>query len=343
MNPNKARRGKQNLRRILIAGVAAVSGLAFLFLAANRASKEPEIRSGYVMGTMIEITSYDRGVGPALDAAMERMFQIERQVGRNEDSDLSRINSGASPEGLRVGEDTWNILTAAKRYWELSEKTFDVTVGPLVELWGFGYDGEGRMPSGAEIDAAMRKTGSDRIDFFPEDRRVRLRGTGMALTLGGIAKGYAVEEAAKVLVAKGVKNALINGGTSSIKALGHGPSGKAWRVGIEDPRDSSRMTGIIPLPPGRSLATSADTRRFFIDSGKRYSHIIDPRTGWPAATGIASVTVVTRDATEADALTKAIFLHDPQWGLRFAASNGIDVVIVGDDGKVWTSPGIDLL
>ena len=319
---------------LITAAVAAFVGVALL-----RAKREPITRSGYVMGALVEITTYDRGAESAVEAAFDRMAEIERQVGRDESSDLSRINAVSTSEGVPVGSDTWEILSTARKYWELTDKVFDVTVGPLVNLWGFGYDGQGRMPSRAEIDAALPKVGSDKIIFIPDGRRIGLAKSGMAISVGGIAKGYAVQEAAKILTRRGVRNALVNGGTSSIKVLGNGISGKEWRVGIEDPRETSRIVGVVRLKSGQALGTSADDRRFFIKGDKRYSHIIDPRTGFPADKGIASVTVITDDATRADILTKALFLHDVQWDLAFAARNGIGAVIIEDNGKIWTTPG----
>ncbi len=331
--------GKQLLRKWFVYALITTVVMIFAGMAFLRVKREPVSRSGYVMGTLVEITTYDRGAEAAVDAAFNRMAEIERQVGRDDTSDLSRINTLSTKEGISVGPDTWNILTTARKYWELTDKVFDVTVGPLVNLWGFGYDGEGRMPSPEKIEAALPKVGSDKITFIPDGRRIGLAKSGMAISVGGIAKGYAVQEAARILAERGVKNALINGGMSSIKVLGTGSSGKDWRVGIEDPRDTSRIIGTVRLKSGQALGTSADDRRYFIKDGKRYSHIIDPRTGYPADKGIASVTVITEDATRADILTKALFLHDVQWDLAFAARNDIGAVIIEDSGKIWTTPG----
>lgn len=331
----------------VVFGVLALGTLAvFAGQGLQRVRGEPVSRTEYIMGTLVEIVAYEEGgsrkAEASIDAAFDRMRQIERQVGRDPDSDLSRLNAESTAKGIAVGRDTWNILSAAREAWTLTDKTFDVTVAPLVDAWGFGYDGEGRFPEPADITAAKAKIGVDRMTFYPESRKIGLTRTGMAISVGGIAKGYAVEAAAAVLADRGVRYAIVNGGSSSIKVIGDNPGGEGWRIAIADPRNAGRSLGVIVLKSGEAIGTSADTERFFIKDGKRFSHIIDPRTGYPADKGIAQVTVVAKDATQADILTKALFLHDPAWSLEFARRQGIEALIVQADGRVWKTPGLRL-
>lgn len=318
----------------------------FAWQGIRRVRFEPVSRTEYIMGTLVEIVAYGeggtRGIDASIDAAFARMRLIERQVGRDPDSDLSRLNTESTAEGIVVGADTWNILAAARDAWTRTDMAFDVTVGPLVDVWGFGYGGEGRFPGPREISEAKERIGMDRMVFHPESRRIGLTRGGMAVTVGGVAKGYAVEAAAAVLAARGVRYALVNGGSSSIKVVGDNPGGRGWRVGIEDPRNAGRSLGVIVLKSGEAIGTSADTERFIIRDGKRYSHIIDPRTGYPADKGIAQVTVVAKDATQADLLTKALFLHEPGWSLDFARAQGFEALIVQVDGTIWKTPGLNL-
>jgi thiamine biosynthesis lipoprotein len=322
---------------IIVFGTIAVFGI----LAYSRVETAPISRTQYIMGTLIEIVASGKNVEPAIEAAFDRMREIERQVGRDETSDISILNSMAGTK-IHVASDTWNILTTAKRYWQITDGAFDITAGALVDAWGFGYDGEGRFPSADEIKAALPKTGSDKLLLYSKRKEAQLRETRMAITVGGIAKGYAVEEAVKVLQAAGVRNAMVNGGSSSIKVIGPGLAGRGWRIGIEDPRHDGKALGVLILKSGEALGTSSDNKRFFIKDRRRYSHIIDPRTGYPAAKEIASVTVITKDATTADILTKALFLNDLEWSIKFLKQQKLKAVLVRADGAIYTTPGLKL-
>jgi len=217
-----------------------------------------------------------------------------------------------------------------------------VTVNPLLELWGFGYDGEGNFPEPAAIKAALPKVGGDKMLLLPEKQEIKLEKSGMSLTVGGIAKGYAVEEAAKVLRRNGVMNAMINGG-SSIKVIGDGPGGRGWRIGVENPREAGKLVGVIVLHSGEAMGTSADNKRFFIRDSHRYSHIIDPRTGWPAPENMTLATVVTRNAAIADIITKALFLNDLNWSMRFLKQEKIRALLIDSGGKIHKTPDFQLL
>lgn len=315
----------------------------FSFMALTRIEADPVSRTQYIMGTLIEITAYGEKVEPAIEAAFDRMREIERQVGRDETSDVSRLNTGAGGSEIQVGQDTWKILSLGTQYWELTNRAFDLTVGPLVDLWGFGYGGEGSFPAPDQIKTSLSKIGMEKLLLFPETKAAKLAKAGMSITVGGIAKGYAVEEAVKVLRARGVQNAMVNGGSSSIKVIGPGAPNRGWRVGIEDPRHQGKILGVIQLNSGEAIGTSADNKRFFIKDGRRYSHIIDPRTGYPATKGIALVTVITDDATIADLLTKALFLNDLDWSINFLKQQHLKAILVNTDGEIRTTPGLQLV
>lgn len=323
---------------VLLAG----SLFGFFWMAWSRIAHEPVVRSRLMMGTLIEITAYDRGAEGAITAAFSRMQQIEAAIGRDELSDLNRLAVQAGGPPLTVSEDTWQMLSLAAEYWRKTKGAFDVTVNPLVELWGFGYDGEGNFPEPAAIKAALPKVGSDKLLLFPDKRQIRLAKAGMSLTVGGIAKGYAVEEAARILRKNGVTNAMINAG-SSIKVIGDGPGSRGWRVGVENPRSAGKLVGVIVLRSGEAMGTSADNRRFFIKDSHRYSHIIDPRTGWPASEKMVLVTVVTDNAATADIVTKALFLNDLDWSMAFLKQEKIKAVLIDGQGKMHKTPGFQLL
>lgn len=329
-------------RKTILFVLLAGSLFGFLWLAWTRITNEPLVRSQLIMGTVIEITVYGKDSEAAITAAFVRMQEIESAIGRDEFSDLNRLAAQAGGPPIKVSNDTWQMLSLAAEYWQKTDGAFDVTVNPLVELWGFGYDGQGRFPEAAAIKTALPKVGSDKLLLFPETKRIRLAKSGMSLTVGGIAKGYAVEEAAIVLKANGVRNAMINAG-SSIRVIGDGPGGRGWRIGVEDPRRVGRILGLILLRSGEAIGTSADNHRFFIKDERRYTHIIDPRTGRPGAGKMALVTVITRDAATADILTKALFLNNLDWSLTFLKKQKLKAVFIETSGEIHTTPGFQLL
>ena len=334
------------MRRFIIGlSVAVLTGLIAVGLAGmyrKSADERPVSRTRYIMGTLMLITAYDARAERAIEAAFARMAEIEAQVGGAPGSDISKLNTGAGKRAVKIGSDTLKILSMARRYAKITGGAFDVTVGPLVELWGFGYGGAGRLAGSDEVARVMPLIGEDKLWLDPDTGRARLAKPGMSLAMGGIAKGYAVEEAVKVLRAKGVKNAIVNGGNSSVKVIGHSTHGRDWRVGIEDPRHLGKMLGVLTLCSGQALGTSADDRRFFVRNGRRYSHLIDPRTGYPSRKGLAQVTVVTADAAAADILTKAFFLNGVAWSMQFARENNLEAIMVDDRDQITATPGVDL-
>jgi len=332
----------KSTQKIVLVILLSGSLLGFFWMAWSRIASEPLVRSRLLMGTIIEMTAYDRGAEAAIAAAFTRMQQIEAVIGQDEFSDLNRLAAQAGGRPLKVSDDTWQILSLASEYWRKTERAFDVTVNPLVELWGFGYDGEGNFPEPAAIKAALPKVGGDKMLLLPEKQEIKLEKSGMSLTVGGIAKGYAVEEAARVLRRNGVKNAMINGG-SSIKVIGDGPGGRGWRIGVENPREAGKLVGVIVLRSGEAMGTSADNKRFFIRDSHRYSHIIDPRTGWPAPEKMVLVTVVTKNAATADIITKALFLNDINWSMRFLKQEKIRALLIDAGGKIHRTPDFQLL
>lgn len=271
------------------------------------------------MGLPFRIVMYAADRARA-DAAAEAAFQrIEDLNGimsdYDEDSELSRLSrtSGQGKE-VRVSDDLWRVLERAQDLASRSDGAFDVTVGPCVSLWRQARR-EGRLPDPARLARARRATGYRYVRLVPERRAVELLAPGMRLDLGGIAKGYAVDEALKVLGRLGIRSALVAGG-GDLAVSGPPPGKKGWRIELA-PLDATHA------PPARfvrlahsALATSGDAfQRLEID-GKRYSHIVDPRTG-TGLTDHSLVTVIARDCMTADSLTKVVSVLGPERGLKF--------------------------
>ena len=244
----------------------------------------PHIRTEMIMGTFVEITIVPGPLGgDALDAAIDDAFKEVRRIDGlmstyKRDSEVSQINRLSSGEPLHVSDDTFRVIERALEFNSLTQGAFDITVGPLVALWGFGSEGgdEHRVPTGAKIEDAMHRTGSEHIGLDRVRRTVTLGTDGMHIDLSGVAKGYAVDRAAAVLRDAGVTHALVNAG-GDIVAVGGKTAKSPWIVGVQRPieRGTVRDVQIIGTLPmfGGAVATSGNYEDHFTVSDKTYSRI----------------------------------------------------------------------
>ncbi len=291
------------------------------------------------MGTVltIELTVPDSGPAPAL---MEKCWT---EAGRLEGvfsryipgSEVNRINRSADRQPVVVSEEMMAVLAKAIEISRLTGGAFDVTVGPLMEIWGFFPEKTGRLPSDREVEAALSRCGWQKIELDRTARTVRFLAPGLELDLGGLAKGYVVDRLSALLISEGVKSGLINAG-GDIYCLGRKPDGQPWRIGMEHPRKEGEVLTVLELED-RAVATSGDYRNYFIRSRKRYSHIIDPRTGRPASSGVVESSVLAPDCMTADALATALFVMGAEDGPALLGHvEGVDGVVVTDEGEEIT-------
>jgi thiamine biosynthesis lipoprotein len=251
-----------------------------------------------LMGTFWEIVSTDKRAGAIVFAEARR---IENLLSKYlPDSEVSRLNRAGK---LKVSPDTFYIIKKSKEFWQVTGGAFDITIAPLVDLWGF-TSRQHNLPGENSIKAALELVGSDKIILHEKDNMVEFKLPGMKIDLGAIAKGFAVDCAVKLLKDNNIDNCLINAG-GQVYALGEGPKGK-WKVAVQNPR----KPGISrPLElKDQSASTSGDYEQFFLKDGKRYCHIINPKTGQAINSGIVSVTIVDRSGLNADALSTAVFI-----------------------------------
>jgi thiamine biosynthesis lipoprotein len=232
------------------------------------------------------------------------------------ESQLSEINRRATEESVAVEPGLFQLLGEAVSLYHQTEGALDITSTPLWECWGFARR-EGSLPAPEDIDAARQQVGGDKVELDDERKTVRLRCPGMRLNLGSIGKGYALDRCAETLDLAGIGDFLLHAGGSSILTRGRSlASPPGWPVGIPHPlRPGQRLAEIRLID--RALATSGSRAQSFVHEGRRYSHILDPRTGWPAE-GLLSVTVVAEKASTADALSTALFVMGPERAAQFA-------------------------
>ena len=248
----------------------------------------------------------------AAEAAGEEVRRLERVMSNYiADSEWSQINrEGSNGSPVRVSAETVELIEACKNYHRLSGGAFDISVGPLMKVWGF-YKGTGRLPHRAEIREALRRVGSDKIEVDAKAGTVRFRQAGMEIDPGGIGKGVAVDRAAAILREYGIRSALISAARSSIFAIGAPPNEVGWKVQIRDPKDAAKVAQEVVLRD-ESMSTSGNYEKFFYAEGKLYSHIMDPRTGFPAQ-GMLSVSVIAPHCIDSEAWTKPIYIQGRTW------------------------------
>jgi FAD:protein FMN transferase len=244
-----------------------------------------------------------------LDEALDEVDRIDRLMSHYKtDSPLSRINREAATSPVPVEPELFDFIAESIRYSRESDGAFDITVGPLMKVWGF-FRGDGRLASGHDVEDVRSLVGSQHLILDAEHRTIRFDRPGVELDLGGIAKGYAVDRAVSLLRARHVAAALVSAGGSTIYGLGVPPNHDGWMVAIQDPTDSRKSAREVELKD-RALSVAGSSEKFFEVHGVRYSHIMDPRTGHPVQ-GVLSVAVMTTTGTQGDALDDAFFVLGP--------------------------------
>ena len=308
----------------------AAQQAAFRALSPNAGSTEPHApnQSGYAvhisrkaMACEFEVVlnagQYESGTETALDA-LDVVERLESQLTYfRRESEISRINASAAEEPVPVEDRLFLLLAEAAEICEATDGAFDLTATPLWKVWGFAR-GEGRLPGDEEVAQALQTVGGSLVELDQELQTVRFLKPGVELNLGSIGKGYAVDRVAEILDDAQIGDYLIQGGQSSVAAKGtrrYEPDAEGWLVGLGHPLRPGTRLGYVRLRD-RSLATSGSASQFFRHKGRRYSHIIDPRTGRPAE-GVLSVTVLASEAAQADALATAFFVMGRQRTIDF--------------------------
>ncbi|MFI4876815.1 MAG: FAD:protein FMN transferase [Blastopirellula sp. JB062] len=246
-------------------------------------------------------------------AALDKIDQYEDQLSiYRSHSEASRINAAADFAPIAIESRFFDLLVEAKRIYHETDGAFDVTAGPLAKIWGF-YQRKGRVPQPEEIAAALAKVGSRHLTLNDENQSVFFDLPEMEINLGGIGKGYALDRVSEFLLAQQVNNFLFHGGTSSVVARGsrlRGDGSEGWRVGVPHPFLPGKRIGEVTLHD-EALGTSGAAHQTFVESGRRYGHVLDPRSGLPAE-GVLSTTIVAPTAALADALSTACYVMGPE-------------------------------
>lgn len=318
------------------------SGLAY----ADRADPDRKlVYTGQAMGTVITVffwTDDEVKAAQAAEAVFAEMKRIDGVMTTwTPDSEVSKINAAAGVKPVAVSAETFEVIARAQDVAKRTRGIFDITVGAFQGLWKFDQDMDGTLPPPAEVKKRLARIGYRHIALDPKKKTVFLRKKGMAITLGGIAKGYAVDKAVKLLYDRGYTNFMVQAGGDMFIAGKKGD--KPWVVGIRDPRGATKESMFATAPvEDASFSTSGDYERGFVKDGVRYHHILDPRTGQPARAS-RSVTIRAKDAFTADAWSKVLFILGPaasQKLIKREKLQDLEIVWVDDKNEVHMTPGI---
>jgi thiamine biosynthesis lipoprotein len=299
--------------------------LLLLFLTACSSEKEV-VFNGATMGTTYQvklIAGYFKSSSGLKEKIEDRLLAINQSMSTYfQDSEISRFNAiRDTQEKLAVSDDFLQVMLAARDIYGKTGGAWDGTIKPLLNLWGFGNTKQTRqVPDEAEIKKQMRWVGFQHIDIFQEGYLQKKKPT-LTLDMASIAKGYAVDQVSDLLQASGIENFLVEIG-GEVFAAGYRKDGQPWRVGINQPSTSASIAEVYRVVPlhNRAMATSGDYRNYFEDKGKRFSHIIDPRSGYPVDNGVVSVSIVADNCMLADGLATAIMVMGRERGMNLINS-----------------------
>ncbi|HHT43658.1 MAG TPA: FAD:protein FMN transferase [Firmicutes bacterium] len=322
------------LALVVLGGAAAVS--CYLGMVPQAKAQESTTTSSMIlMDTVVDV----RVDGPRSASLVERVFarmeELERVFSRFiEESEVSEINRRAG-EWVEVSPLTLELVELGIEMGRITEGAFDITIGAVLDLWGFGSDFH-RVPTEEELADALATVDYTRVEVDGERGAVRIP-QGTVLDLGGIAKGFIIHQATAILREAQVDRSMVNAG-GDISVVGRRPDGRPWRVGVQDPEDPRSIRYVLPLDD-QSVVTSGDYQRYFVVDGVRYHHIIDPFTGYPAR-GLRSVTIVGDNPAVCDAISTAVFVLGWERGRALVESlPGVEAIIISETGA-WISPGL---
>jgi thiamine biosynthesis lipoprotein len=251
----------------------------------------------------------------AVEAAFDEVQRLDNMLSNYKpESEWSQVNTHASERPVKVSPELFRLLAACQGYSRASDGAFDITVGPLMKLWGF-YKGSGRLPHKAEVLAALARVGWRHMLLDSSAQTVRFDRKGVEIDPGGIGKGYAVDRMVEVLKKFGIGSALVSGSASSVYGLGAPPTEpKGWKVEIRDPKTPSKTVASVFLK-NQSMSTSGNYEKFFRAEGRVWSHIMDPRTGFPAP-GMLSASVIAPGTLDSEAWSKPMFINGRRWAAQ---------------------------
>lgn len=324
-------------KRYLIIFSILITGLVFLTACSDK-SELPEAKDKvFLMDTLVQMRAHGENAEIAVKESMKRIEEIEDLMSKTiELSDIYKLNNNPNTE-IKINEQTLSVLIKAKEYAKITEGDFDPTIGALVELWGIGSE-NASVPAQSDIEETLSNIGYQYLKLYKNSAEITR--SHVKLDLGGIAKGYAAEEVKKVVQKYEIKHAFVNLG-GNVLVIGDKVDGSPWKIGIQDPREGRGNVMAIIDAVDLTIVTSGNYERYFEEDGKLYHHIIDPKTGYPAENNLLSVSIISKNSFDADALSTAVYVMGLERGMQFIEKmENIDVMFITKELDVYFSSGL---
>ena len=323
-------------KRMLTAVLTVALTLSLTACGGGEQQEMGETRTVYTMDTVMNLTAYGENASAALDAAEETLRTLDAKLDRHDEtSTVSALNRDGTVEDAELAQ----LTDIAQTIGALSGGAFDPTVAPVMDAWDFTGDAP-RVPSDEELSALLAHVGLEKLSV---DGNTVTLSDGAQLDLGGIAKGYAADLLRAQLEKEGVTSATLDLG-GDVFVMGRKTDGSDWRIAVKDPADTESYLGVVSAAD-KFIVTSGVYERYFEENGVRYHHILDPKTGCPAESGLVSVTVLCENGAWADALSTACFVLGPDGALALRddladQETDFELILVTDDGRVLYTDGL---
>lgn len=332
----------KRLNKFLLSGIIFI---AFMLLFGCSEEEDYQLvqESRFALGTYNQVTLYTSSEEQGqniIEEVFERVDEIEHLMSSSiEDSDISKLNAQAGESAIEVDPETFFLLQLGKEYKEITEGTFNIGIGALINLWDIGGDDQ-KVPSESEINALLNHFDLEQLILNEESYEAKIEDPEMIVDLGGIAKGYAVDEAIRVIKEHEIEHAIVDFG-GDVYVLGGNPDGNEWRIGISNPEiGESGVIGRL-FSSDMGVVSSGDYERYFMEDGQLYHHILNPFTGYPTDNQLSSVTVISDTALEGDILSTAIFVMGLESGLSFVNDlDDIEAIFITDNKEVYITSGV---
>ncbi|QSX06213.1 FAD:protein FMN transferase [Sedimentibacter sp. zth1] len=296
-------------------------------------------RDAFMLDTLVTITIYGQDDQEIISGALNKISELENILSvHKEGSDLYNIRLNAGIQGTKVTDHTMNVIKRSMDYYKLTSNDYDITLGPVIELWKKSSETKS-LPDVKRINELLKLVNSNLIQI-DEDNNMVYVNKGMFIDFGAAAKGYIADQVKEYLIGKGVKNAIINLG-GNVDIIGSKVDGSNFNIGIIDPfANEASFLGILNVS-NTSIVTSGDYERYFEVDGKRYHHIINPKTGYPANSDLTSVSIVTNNGLNADILSTKTFILGYEKGIELIESlDGVEALFIKKDKTIYLTKGL---
>jgi len=344
---------KQADRKIIIGLFAGMVLILIAYISVSVNSRQVQADSGQRMlmdtfARIIAVAENKRTADNAIEAGFEQIENIESMMNiYKADSEISVVNRNASNEPVKITDTLFEVLQKSIEYSRKTAGAFDITVGPLVKLFKNAKK-ENAIPTTEQIEQAKSKTGYQKLKLDAQKKTIKFQADGMSLDLGGIAKGFAIDKAIEAMRTCGATGGMVDVG-GDIRCFNQPAGGKnRWQIGLQNPQDTQQTTDkdkllLVLQLNDNAVTTSGDYERFVIIKGKKFSHIINPATGW-ASKGLSSVTIIAKTATQADALATAVSVMGAEAGLELIEAQAeVEAILISQspDFKMTKTSGAD--